>query len=126
MEDNTLDLKGIFEFQREFAKRRDWEKFHTPKNLAMALAGEAGELVEIFQWLSEAASNEVMADPEKARAIRHELADILNYTLRLADVLGVDIPKALWEKFELNEARYPADRVRGSSKKYTEYQDSNK
>jgi NTP pyrophosphatase (non-canonical NTP hydrolase) len=116
----SLDLEKMVEFQRRFVKEREWEKFHTPKNLAMALAGESGELLELFQWLTESESHAIMEDPRKAEAVRHEISDILFYLLRLTDLLGVDLEAAFWEKQRLNESRYPADRVRGSARKYTE------
>jgi NTP pyrophosphatase (non-canonical NTP hydrolase) len=92
----------------DFADRRDWGRFHTPKNLAMALAGEAGELAAEFQWLDPEESARVMADPAKAAAVRLEMADVLSYLLRLADVLDVDLEAALREKVAINEARFPA------------------
>lgn len=115
-----MDLGKIVAFQREFVRARDWEKFHTPKNLAMALAGEAGELVELFQWLTAEESAALTADPEKARALRHEMADILFYLLRIADKFDIDLEAALWEKLEENARRYPVELARGSAKKYTE------
>ena len=115
-----LDLEKIYAFQRDFVKQRDWDQFHTPKNLAMALAGEAGELIELFQWLEQEESRAIMQDGKKAEAVRHELSDILFYLFRLADKLGVDLDSAFWEKQKLNEKRYPADKVRGSARKYTE------
>jgi dCTP diphosphatase len=104
---------------REFAQIREWEQFHSPKNLAMALTGEAGELIEHFQWLTEEQSYRL--PPEKLNEVRLEMADILIYLIRLSDRLGVNLMAAVEEKIELNEKKYPADRVRGSSKKYTEY-----
>ena len=104
---------------RAFARARDWGQFHTPKNLAMALVAEAGELVEQFQWLTEKQSAEL--DAEKLAAVRHELADVLIYLARLADVLGVDLLAAAADKLALNEERYPVDRVRGSARKYDDY-----
>jgi NTP pyrophosphatase (non-canonical NTP hydrolase) len=103
---------------RAFAHARDWEQFHTPKNLAMALVAEAGELVEQFQWLTAQESAELGA--EKLAAVRHELADVLIYLARLADIIGVDLLAAAGEKMALNEARYPVDRVRGSARKHDE------
>lgn len=103
---------------REFANARDWGQFHTPKNLAMALAGEAGELLEIFQWLTPEQSMSVMDESERADHVRQELADVLAYLLRLADVLDVDLLSALSAKIELNEQRYPVDRARGTAAKY--------
>ena len=103
---------------RSFAQARDWGQFHSPKNLAMALVAEAGELVEQFQWLTEAES--AALPPERLAAVRHELADVLIYLVRLGDVLGVDLLAAAGDKVALNEARYPAELVRGSARKYDE------
>lgn len=97
---------------RGFARERDWEQFHTPKNLAMALAGEVGELVEIFQWLSQEQAATVM-DGERADDVHDELADVTIYLLRLADVLDVDLVEAAQAKLARSEHRYPADLVRG-------------
>jgi len=116
--DNYLeDLKDRL---RKFADDRDWDQFHAPKNLVMALSVEASELLEHFQWLNEQQSHELPAD--KLREVSHEMADIFIYLMRLSDKLGVDILKAVEEKIVMNERKYPADKVRGSSKKYTEYQ----
>ncbi len=103
----------------KFAAVRDWDQFHSPKNLVMALAGEAGELVEHFQWLSEEQSGRL--DPQTLAAVGHELADILIYLIRLADKLGVDLVPAAWDKIAINERRYPVDKVRGSARRASEY-----
>jgi NTP pyrophosphatase (non-canonical NTP hydrolase) len=92
---------------RAFAQARDWEPYHTPKNLAMALAGEAGELVACFQWLTPGESARVMDDPGTAAAVESELADVLQYLIRLADVLGVDLAEAARNKIKINETRFP-------------------
>lgn len=92
---------------RAFARERNWEQFHTPKNLAMALAGEAGELLAEFQWLTPDESASVMDDPEAAFKVRSELADVFNYLLRLADVLGVDLVKASQTKLDEVALRHP-------------------
>lgn len=105
---------------RAFSEARDWDQFHSPKNLTMALSGEVGELQEIFQWLTEAQSTNLT--PEQHQAAAHEIADVQIYLLRLADKLGIDIPQAVEEKMAINEVRYPADRSRGSIWKYTAYQ----
>ena len=102
-----------------FAVARDWEQFHSPKNLAMALSVEAAELVEEFQWLTEAESKAL--DAERHERVRLELADVFIYLLRLADRLDVDLMRAADDKMVLNERKYPADRVRGDARKYTEY-----
>jgi NTP pyrophosphatase (non-canonical NTP hydrolase) len=93
---------------RDFARVRDWERYHTPKNLAMALAGEAGELVACFQWLTPEESARVMHDPGTAAEVESELADVLQYLIRLADVLGVDLAEAVRAKMKINETRFPA------------------
>jgi NTP pyrophosphatase (non-canonical NTP hydrolase) len=104
---------------REFAAERDWDRFHSPKNLAMALTGEAGELAAEFQWLSEAESQAL--DEAQRERVRQEAADVFLYLVRLADKLGIDLMEAAHSKMELNARNYPADRVRGSARKYTEY-----
>jgi len=103
----------------EFARVRDWEQFHSPKNLAMALAGEAGELLEHFQWLTEAQSANLEID--KKEAVSLELADIFIYLLRLGERLDVDILEAAYRKMAINESRYPAERVRGDARRADEY-----
>ena len=104
---------------RQFAAERDWDQFHSPKNLAMALSVEAAELLEIFQWMPDAESTAL--GPDKKAKARQEIADVLLYLIRLADKLDIDLAAAAVEKIGLNAARYPADKVRGSSRKYTEY-----
>jgi NTP pyrophosphatase (non-canonical NTP hydrolase) len=105
---------------REFAADRDWEQFHVPKNLVMALMVEAAELTEIFQWLTPEQSSAVMSDPARGEHVREEIADVLGYLLRLADVLGVDLESSLAEKITKNAVKYPVERSRGSAAKYTE------
>jgi NTP pyrophosphatase (non-canonical NTP hydrolase) len=113
------DLTEIREIMRQFVSERDWDQFHTPKNLATALSVEASELLEPFQWLVSGDKNEL--DEAKLTAIRYEMADVLVYLVRLADKLDVDLFQAVQEKMVLNRAKYPADQVRGDSRKYTEY-----
>lgn len=103
-----------------FAKERDWEQFHAPKNLAMALAVEASEIMEHFQWLSEAQSEALSED--KRKEVGYELADVFIFTLRLAERLQVNLPQLVEEKILINAQKYPADKVRGSARKYTEYE----
>ena len=102
-----------------FARERDWEQFHNPKNLSMALAGEAGELLEHFQWLSEAQS--AVLTPDRRDQVALEMADILIYLVRLAERLDVDLVDAAYRKIAINEARYPAERVRGDARRAEEY-----
>lgn len=97
---------------REFARERDWEQFHTPKNLAMALAGEVGELVEVFQWLTPEQAAGVM-ESNRSEDVRDELADVAIYLVRLADVLGVDLLEAAHAKLHRNRDRFPPDHVAG-------------
>ncbi len=103
---------------REFAAARDWDQFHSPKNLAMALIVEAAELVEHFQWLTEAQSQTL--PPDKLAEVEQEIADIQIYLIRLADKLGIDMERAVNAKIELNEKKYPAEKVRGRAVKYDE------
>ncbi|MRV72880.1 nucleotide pyrophosphohydrolase [Duganella sp. FT92W] len=114
--DSLLQLRDL---TRAFARERDWEQFHTPKNLAMALTVEAAELAEHFQWLQTGADHEL--DARKREGIRHELADVLLYLVQLADKTGVDLRAAALEKIALNAAKYPAAQVRGDSRKYDQY-----
>jgi NTP pyrophosphatase (non-canonical NTP hydrolase) len=102
-----------------FARERDWEQFHSPKNLSMALAGEAGELLEHFQWLSEQQSGSLQADRKDAVAL--EMADILIYLIRLAERMDIDLIDATYRKLAINQGRYPKDRVRGDARRADEY-----
>lgn len=114
------DLAVLLERIRKFASERDWDRFHSPKNLSMALAAEAAELLELFQWLTEEQSASL--DAEKLHRVRYELADVFIYLLRLADKLDVDLLAAAREKIELNARKYPVERVRGDARKYDEYE----
>jgi NTP pyrophosphatase (non-canonical NTP hydrolase) len=113
------DLVDLRDRLRAFARARDWDQFHSPKNLAMALIVEAAELVEHFQWLTEEESAALPA--EKQAAVGDELADVLVYVVRIADKLDIDLLGAITAKLTRNEVKYPADRVKGSARKYTEY-----
>jgi dCTP diphosphatase len=104
-----------------FARERDWEQFHSPKNLSMALAGECGELLEHFQWLTEDQS--AALTQEKRGAVAQELADILIYLIRLCQRLDIDPIAAAYAKIAINEARYPAHKVRGDARRAEEYDD---
>jgi dCTP diphosphatase len=113
------DLLMLRDKLRAFAEARDWDQFHSPKNLSMALMVEVAELMEHFQWLTEQQS--VSLSPDIKDAVAEELADILLYLVRLSDKLEVDLKEAALHKLEKNAAKYPAEKVRGSSKKYSEY-----
>lgn len=104
---------------RRFAIEREWLPFHTPKNLVMALAGEIGELAEIFQWLTPEESEQVMVSEPTHRQVAEEIADIFGYILRLADVLELDLTDALRQKIEINRVNYPTEKARGNAAKYS-------
>ena len=115
-----VDVAPLAARLEKFAVERDWAQFHSPKNLVMALTGEVGELNEIFQWMPEEASKEAGRDPQTAQAVQEELADVLLYLVRLSSVLSVDLDAAVQQKLKANALRYPADKVRGSSKKHSQ------
>jgi len=104
---------------QKFADDRDWDQFHSPKNLSMALSVEASELVECFQWLTEEQSQNL--SPEQLSAVKDEMADVQIYLLRLATKLNVNMLEEVNQKIEKNALKYPADKVKGSSKKYNQY-----
>jgi NTP pyrophosphatase (non-canonical NTP hydrolase) len=112
------ELETLRDQLRKFAEERDWEPFHSPKNLAMALSAEAAELLEVFQWLTEDQSRRL--SPEAKEAASEEIADVLLYLVRLADKLGVDPIAAAQRKLVSNAQKYPVEKSRGSARKYTE------
>ncbi len=118
-ETSVDSLEQLRQRLAEFASARDWDQFHAPKNLSMALIAEAAELVEHFQWLTEAQSRNL--DQQRLGEVRLELADILIFLVRIADKLDVDLIKATTDKIAINEQRYPVDRVRGSAMRAQEY-----
>lgn len=103
------ELERLTERLRDFAEARDWERFHTPKNLAMALAAEVGELLVHFQWLTQEESATLSDEPEALSDVSDELADVAIYLLRMADIMGVDLWAAVSRKIERNEERFPAE-----------------
>jgi len=109
------ELRGAL---RLFASDRDWDQFHSPKNLAIALSVEAAELLEHFQWTSDPDSAGLA--PDRHSKVREEIADVLLYLVRLADKLNIDLLAAATEKIQVNATKYPVEKARGSSKKYTE------
>jgi NTP pyrophosphatase (non-canonical NTP hydrolase) len=113
--DSFVSLRGAL---RAFAAERDWDQFHSPKNLAVAVCVEAAELLENFQWMTEDRSTTLPA--EVVARVREEMADVLLYLIRLADKLDVNLLEAAESKIRLNALRYPVERARGSSKKYTD------
>lgn len=115
---NPHGLTQLRDSLRQFAAERDWDQFHSPKNLAMALAVEAAELLERFQWVTEEDSRHL--PPAELAKVREEMADVLNYLVRLADKLDVNLLEAAREKVALNAQKYPVEKSRGSAKKYSE------
>ena len=113
------DIQGLQQKLTEFAKERDWEQFHSPKNIVMALNVEASELLEHFQWLTEEESSQL--SEEKLQQVGTEIADVFLYLIRLSQLLNIDIMQASVDKMEENAHKYPAEKVRGSHKKYNEY-----
>ena len=115
---DACTLETLRDRLRRFAEERDWDQFHAPKNLAMALCVEAAELLEHFQWLGEEESKKLSS--RQLEQVREEMADVLLYLIRLADKLDVDLVQAASDKIERNARKYPADKARGNNKKYTD------
>lgn len=113
------DLETLKNSMREFADTRDWNQFHSPKNLCMALSVEVAEITEHFQWLTEEQSKNL--DQDKLQEVANELADTLLYLVRLADKLDIDLLKAALNKMDINNQKYPVEMSRGNAKKYTEF-----
>ena len=114
-----MDVDQIKQRLREFAEARDWDQFHSPKNLASAISVEAAELLEIFQWLSE--ENSRALDSATKDKVEQEIADVFLYLIRLADKLDIDVMAAANRKIAINEAKYPVELSKGNAKKYTEF-----
>ncbi|MFF5176199.1 nucleotide pyrophosphohydrolase [Micromonospora sp. NPDC000089] len=110
-------MDGLTARVRDFAEERDWQQFHTPKNLAMALGGEVGELLAEFQWLTPEQASTVMGDPAAGARVRAEIGDVMIYLTRLADVLGIDLVDAALTKLDEVALRYPVDQSKGSAAK---------
>ena len=115
--DYNMDIDKIKKKLRSFSKDRDWDKYHNPKNLVMALSGEIGELVEIFQWLDEEQSIKIKSTSE-IQSIKEELADIFIYLIRLADKLDIDIEESVEQKLKINAEKYPVALSKGNAVKY--------
>jgi dCTP diphosphatase len=115
-----MDIEAIQKFQQQFSKERDWDQFHTPKNLSMALSAEVGELLEIFQWLTADESTPNSLSPKKLQDVSEELSDILYYVIRIAGVMGIDLEKSIWSKMKENAQKYPVNLAKGNARKYTE------
>src|SRR6476659_6773407 len=111
--DDTTTVAELRKLVADFVAERDWSQFHSPKNVSMALAIEAAELMEHFQWLTTDASRELAADPEKLAAVGEELADVIGYSFALANELGLDVSEAVRAKMMKNAQKYPAEKFRG-------------
>jgi len=120
MTDSSTTLADLKTRVLAFARERDWEQFHAPKNLSMALAAEAGELMEHFLWATLEQSLAVVQDPAKRRKIEDELADVVIYALEFANIGGMDVAAAIERKMADNAKKYPVEKARGRSDKYTE------
>ncbi len=116
---SSADINTLKQRLREFAEARDWDQFHSPKNLSMALSAEVAEIIEHFQWLTEEQSKNL--PQKKLDEVETELADTLIYLIRLADKLDIDLLAAAISKIEVNEKKYPVDKAKGNAQKYTEY-----
>jgi dCTP diphosphatase len=117
-DDHTTTVAELKAAVGTFVAERDWQQFHDPKSLVMALASEVGELADHFRWLTNEQSRDVAVDPEHAEAIAHELADIMMFAVEFAAVCEIDIASAITAKLEINEARYPVAKAKGSNRKY--------
>ena len=113
-----MDIQALRVALSDFARERDWDQFHSPKNLSMALAGEAAELLEIFQWLTEQQSNEIVNSEKKLGQVKEEIADVFIYLVRLSDKLNIDIERAVLDKMALNAKKYPIEASKGNAVKY--------
>ncbi|MDE0309935.1 MAG: nucleotide pyrophosphohydrolase [Acidiferrobacterales bacterium] len=116
----TVEFDKLIQQIRDFAQERDWEQFHSPKNLAMALMVEASELAEIFQWLTQEQS--LNLDSDQKQRVEEEVADVMNYLIRICDRLDIDLLEATRRKIRINTEKYPVSQARGSALKYTQYQ----
>ncbi len=113
-----MDIDKISIRLAAFAELRNWDQFHSPKNLAMALSVEASEVLEIFQWLTEEQSKQIIHDEKLMKSVQEEIADVFIYLVRLADILQIDLEQVVNEKIKINEEKYPVELSRGSAKKY--------
>jgi NTP pyrophosphatase (non-canonical NTP hydrolase) len=113
-----MNIEDIRKQLADFAKERDWDQFHSPKNLTMGLASETAELLEIFQWLTEEQSKDIVKNEKEMALVREEIADVFIYLVRIADKLGIDIEKEVNKKMRVNEKKYPIELSKGNATKY--------
>ena len=122
MKSESQDIEVLKLRLREFAVARDWEQFHSVRNLILALVGEVGELAAEFQWISDDDIAKALQDSDKRESVGSEIADVFIYLLRLSDITRIDLAEELKKKLAINEERYPADKAKGSAAKYTAYE----
>lgn len=122
MKSKSQDIEVLKLRLREFAVARDWEQFHSVRNLILALVGEVGELAAEFQWIGDDDIAKALQDSDKRESVGSEIADVFIYLLRLSDITGIDLAEELKKKLAINEERYPADKAKGSAAKYTAYE----
>ena len=122
MKSKSQDIEALKLQLREFAVARDWEQFHSVRNLILALVGEVGELAAEFQWISDDDIAKALQDSDKRESVGSEIADVFIYLLRLSDITGIDLVEEIKKKLVINEERYPADKAKGSAAKYTAYE----
>ena len=122
MKSKSQDIEVLKLRLREFAVARDWEQFHSVRNLILALVGEVGELAAEFQWISDDDIAKALQDSDKRESVGSEIADVFIYLLRLSDITGIDLAEELKKKLAINEERYPADKAKGSAAKYNAYE----
>jgi NTP pyrophosphatase (non-canonical NTP hydrolase) len=120
MPDQSKSLADLKAAVRAFAEERDWLQFHSPKNLSMAIAAESGELLEHFLWMESATSRDALGDEAKRQAVAEELADIIIYCIQFANVTNIDLADAITAKMQQNAEKYPVEKSKGRSDKYTE------
>ncbi|MBR4226198.1 MAG: nucleotide pyrophosphohydrolase [Candidatus Methanomethylophilaceae archaeon] len=125
MEDDTATISRLMDSVREFCEERDWDRYHGPKDLAIGMVTEASELLEIFRFKDEAQCGELLSDPGSREHIEEEVADVLYFVLRFAQMNGIDLSKALESKIAKNAEKYPVGLSRGRNLKYTEFGDGN-
>ncbi|MCP4476023.1 MAG: nucleotide pyrophosphohydrolase [Gammaproteobacteria bacterium] len=118
---DIIDVDALQQTLRHFDSIRDWQQFHSLKNLAISVACESGELLELFQWLSDEEINSAISKKEFKQAVGHEIADIIMYMMRISDKLDINLSQVIADKITINQRRYPAERVKGSAKKYHYY-----
>ena len=121
MEDDTRTIAEAKEIVRRFCEERDWDQFHNPKDLSVGMVTEASELLELFRFKTPEECKVLLSDPKKLEDVKDELSDVFYFVLRFAQMNGIDLFSALESKIEKNDAKYPADKVRGCNRKYDEY-----